>query len=79
MKSWMFLVAGLATIGPSEASAAQPVRRLALVVGANAAEGRPTLRYAVADAARFANVLKDLGGVQPERHQRDPRALSEKS
>lgn len=65
MKSWMFLLAGLATFGPSEASAAQTVRRLALVVGANAAEGRPTLRYAVADAARFASVLRDLGGVQP--------------
>ncbi|MFN8090797.1 MAG: caspase family protein [Vicinamibacteria bacterium] len=43
------------------------VRRLALVVGAN--HGRPervTLRYAVADAERFAAVMQRLGGVAPE-------------
>lgn len=66
MKTWMVLIVGLAAIAPSEASANVTVRRLALVVGANLAEGRPALRYAVADAARFANVLRDLGGVQPK-------------
>jgi uncharacterized caspase-like protein len=48
--------------------AAQPalaaVQRVALVVGANdGGSGRTRLKYAVADAERFARVLHDLGGV----------------
>jgi hypothetical protein len=49
--------------GTSSANSAE-VRRLALVAGAN--HGRPervTLRYAVADAERFAAVMERLGGV----------------
>jgi hypothetical protein len=43
------------------------VRRFALVVGANEGEaGEVELRYAERDAGRFAQVLKDLGGVAPE-------------
>ncbi len=44
-----------------------PVRRYALVVGAN--DGGPQrvkLRYAVSDAKAFARVLTQLGGVMPE-------------
>jgi len=50
------------------AAAAQgaPVRRLALVVGANqGAAGRVPLRYAVADAERFADLVSHIGGVAP--------------
>jgi hypothetical protein len=41
-----------------------PLRRFALIVGANdGGSGRPVLRYAVSDAERFGRVLVDLGGV----------------
>lgn len=51
---------------PSAAWAAEPLQRFALIVGANAGGGdRPELRYAVADAERFARVLDELGGVSP--------------
>ncbi len=44
-----------------------PMRRLALVVGANrGAADRVPLRYAVADAERFAEVVTRMGGVQAE-------------
>jgi hypothetical protein len=43
-----------------------PVQRYALVAGANLGADRPPLQYAVADAERFARVLVDLGGVEPE-------------
>ncbi len=42
------------------------VQRFALAVGANfGGADRALLRYAVADAERFARVLADLGGVNP--------------
>jgi hypothetical protein len=51
----------------SSASAAEPtapIRRFALVVGANdGGPSRTLLRYAQADAASFLDVLRDLGGV----------------
>ena len=51
----------LSAAGPASA---EPVRRLALVVGANrGAAGRVPLRYAVADAERFADLVSHLGGV----------------
>ena len=59
------LVAGLllAAVGGDAA----PVRRFALVAGANdGGASRPELRYAVSDAERFARVLGDLGGVAAE-------------
>jgi hypothetical protein len=44
---------------------AEFVRRYALVAGANqGGRDRPVLRYAVSDAARFAAVLRELGGVE---------------
>lgn len=53
---------------PAKAGAATAVvERFALVVGANrGSSDRPALRYAVADAERFARVLAELGGVRAE-------------
>jgi uncharacterized caspase-like protein len=46
------------------ATAVPTVQRFTLVIGANAAGAdRPQLRYAIADAERFARVLVELGGV----------------
>lgn len=43
-----------------------PVRRFAMVIGANdGGEERVQLRYAVSDARRFAGVMEELGGVEP--------------
>jgi hypothetical protein len=68
-------------LSASLASAA-PVRRLALVVGANqGAADRVPLRYAVADAERFADLVSHIGGVAPQDRVvlRDPtrRAFTE--
>jgi hypothetical protein len=52
---------------------AASLRRFAVVVGANTGGGRPALRYAVTDASRFADVLRDLGGV----HAKDATVLSQ--
>ena len=47
-------------------SAAAPVQRFTLVIGANSGGAdRPLLQYAISDAERFARVLVDLGGVAP--------------
>lgn len=70
MIRWLVVVAVAVawSAGVAEASAgAPPVRRLALVAGAN--DGGPLrerLRYAVSDAERTAQVLQRLGGVAPE-------------
>ncbi|MET0554100.1 MAG: caspase family protein [Vicinamibacteria bacterium] len=73
--------AALLLLSASLASAA-PVRRLALVVGANqGAADRVPLRYAVADAERFADLVSHIGGValQDRVVLRDPsrRAFTE--
>jgi hypothetical protein len=48
------------------AAGAEP-RRLAIVVGNNAGSGElPPLRYAETDAGKFARVMVELGGVQPD-------------
>jgi len=50
------------TAGPSYADS--PIRRVALVMGANGGgDGRARLRYAASDARSFASVLIELGGV----------------
>lgn len=55
----------LGAVAP-QASAAGRVTRFVLAAGTNEGGGdRATLRYAVADAERFARVLIDLGGVPP--------------
>ena len=47
-------------------SAAAPLQRYALVVGANSGGAdRPQLQYAISDAERFARVLVEIGGVAP--------------
>jgi uncharacterized caspase-like protein len=73
MKSFLLVsVLGLGLQPPPEAlaqtgpAAAGGIRRMALVVGANrGGPERAPLRYAVADAERFANLLTRMGGVQP--------------
>jgi hypothetical protein len=57
----------LALSGPAPAAASESeARRYALVVGANdGGPGRSRLRYATDDARRVAQVLVELGGVQP--------------
>jgi hypothetical protein len=57
---------GVAALAAGEAGATDAVERVALVVGANhGGPDRAPLRYAVADADRFARVLVELGGVRP--------------
>ena len=60
---------GAAFASPIESSAQglPPMRRFALVMGANGGgEGRVKLRYAASDARSFAGLLEELGGVQAE-------------
>jgi hypothetical protein len=55
-----------AAAGLCASPASGPTRRFALVVGANrGAADRVPLRYAVADAQRFAEVVTQMGGVLP--------------
>ncbi|MFI4942950.1 MAG: caspase family protein [Burkholderiales bacterium] len=61
----MLYVVLLATTAGAVHAAPAPIRRFALLVGANhGAAERVPLRYAVADADRFAAVLTQMGGVQ---------------
>lgn len=61
------ILAVLALVAPSTASADGRVQRFTLVIGANfGGTERPRLQYAVTDAERFARALVDLGGVRPE-------------
>jgi hypothetical protein len=54
----------------------EPIRRLALIIGANdGGPGRAKLRYAVSDAKSMIRILEDLGGVSPD----DSRLLVEPS
>lgn len=58
----------LVLLGSLEAQqeARLPVRRFAMVIGANdGGSERIQLRYAVSDARRFAGVMEEIGGVQP--------------
>lgn len=58
---------------------AGPLERYSLVIGANnGGPDRPTLKYAVSDAERFARVLVELGGVRAENELvlRDPQVSS---
>jgi hypothetical protein len=66
-----FLACSFAFAAGSEESSAQaqqaPMRRFALVMGANSGgEGSVRLRYAVSDARAFASLLTELGGVKGE-------------
>jgi hypothetical protein len=61
-----FLLPGLASATASAAATASaPARRIALIVGANRGGNRVPLRWAVADAERFAALLTQMGGVAP--------------
>jgi hypothetical protein len=63
-KRWIPAAAVALALGAHDADGADVVRRYALVAGANqGGRDRPTLRYAVSDAVRFAAVLEELGGV----------------
>lgn len=64
MTTLRLLTACALLLGVADTLGADVVRRYALVAGANqGGRDRPTLRYAVSDAARFAGVLQELGGV----------------
>jgi hypothetical protein len=55
---------GLTLASALPASAALPVQRYLLVIGANAGgPDRPKLQYAISDAEHFARVMEELGGV----------------
>jgi hypothetical protein len=62
---WALLIVGWGlAIAPDMAHAA-PLRRFALIAGANdGGPGRSPLRYALSDAERFARLLVVLGGVE---------------
>jgi hypothetical protein len=69
MKALMMvtIAALLAPVAPAAASATAPTRRFAVVAGANRGPAdRVALRYAVADADRFAKVVTGMGGVAPD-------------
>jgi len=67
MKSPIVVSLLVLALSPAPARAASgAVQRYALVAGANLGADRAPLQYAVADAERFARVLVDLGGVEPE-------------
>ncbi len=62
---WCWCAIALLLAAPS-LSWAGPLQRYTLIVGANSGGAdRPQLRYAVSDAERVAEVLVDLGGVEP--------------
>ena len=63
--SFAALISAIALAGgAASASAAVPVQRFVLVVGANLGGGdRVKLQYAISDAERFARVMIELGGV----------------
>jgi len=62
---WFGLLAtALIGVSPRPATAAIPIQRFLLVIGANAGGGdRAKLQYAISDAERFARVMVELGGV----------------
>ncbi|MBQ1824003.1 MAG: caspase family protein [Fibrobacter sp.] len=66
----LFVVMILAAVtgAPAAQGSEQAViNRYIVAVSANyGGKGRPTLRYAESDAKSFVNVLKDMGGVQPQ-------------
>jgi hypothetical protein len=71
----------LVLVSAASAAPTQPLRRFALVIGSNSGAGeREQLRYAGHDAATFAAVLQQLGGVtrpdlallsEPDQHALD--------
>jgi hypothetical protein len=66
VRSSLLTVATAIALLPPAASAAGGVRRFALVTAANdGGPDRPRLQYALSDAARFARVIEELGGVSP--------------
>ena len=69
MKALMMvtIAALLAPAATAAASAPPPTRRFAVVAGANRGPAdRVALRYAVADADRFAKLVTGMGGVASE-------------
>ncbi|MCB9544433.1 MAG: caspase family protein [Myxococcales bacterium] len=74
------LWAALATTAGTAAADGRPLRRFALLAGANnGGPDRVTLRYALTDAQALADVLGQLGGVAPQDRllvsEPDPAAL----
>jgi hypothetical protein len=66
----------VAVLVAATAHADAPLQRYTLIVGANfGGADRPTLKYGISDAERFARVMVDLGGVSPEHNTvlREPK------
>ena len=65
--SMVWIAVLLAPVAAAAATATPPTRRFAIVAGANRGPAdRVALRYAVADADRFAKVVTGMGGVAPD-------------
>jgi hypothetical protein len=63
----MIAAAILATLASHPTRACADTKRIAVVVGNNRGGGEQTpLRYAEADASKFASVMTELGGVGPD-------------
>lgn len=63
----LFLSCSLLVLAANAVDADTPLQRYTLIVGANfGGADRPVLKYGVSDAERFARVMVDLGGVNPE-------------
>jgi hypothetical protein len=67
VRSIVLLCCAIVAIAARPAAADTRLQRYALIVGANfGGADRPLLKYGVSDAERFARVMVDLGGVEPE-------------
>ena len=63
----LVILLSLAALPAAAEEGAAPLRRFALIAGANdGGEGRVRLRYAVSDATAVAKVLTELGGLAEE-------------
>ena len=67
-RAWLVLCGLLVALGSVPRAHAEPApRRFALLIGANDGDaGDPELRYAETDAARIAEILRELGGFPAE-------------
>lgn len=66
LRSTVIALLVCAAAWPARAQQPVPIRRVAILIGANdAGKSRPKLRFAASDARSVAGVLQTLGGVDP--------------
>lgn len=64
--SLLVLIVAIASVGADDATGSAPVRRFGIFVGANdGGAERVRLRWAASDAYRLADVMHDVGGLDP--------------